>query len=70
MYSKIISDPLPWASGNSEAVQWQSSVPWTSSVHWNATREKIGGSQCVSSVFLVCFQWSYNGVPVYSNYVN
>ena len=49
--SKIL---LPWASGNSMAIQ----CTWNldPSVHWNATGEKIVGSQCVSSVVPVVFQ--------------
>ena len=45
--------PLPWASGNSVAIQ----CAWNldPSVHWNATGE-IVDSQCVSSVLPVVFQ--------------
>ena len=40
------------------------------SVHWNATGERIVGSQCVSSVLPVVFQWLSSGLPVCSNYAN
>ena len=48
--------PLPWASGLPVAIQ----CAWNldPSVHWNATGEIIVGSQCVSSVLPVVFQWS------------
>ena len=60
--------PLPWASGNSVAIQCVRNVD--PSVHWNATGESIVGSQCVSSVLPVCFQWSSSSDPVCSNYAN
>ena len=40
------------------------------SVHWNATGESIVGSQCVSSVLPVVFQWLSSGLPVCSIYAN
>ena len=43
-------------------IQWQSKL--NPSVHWNATGERIDGSQVISSVSPVCFQWSPNVLPV------
>ena len=66
--SRQSSDPLPWASGLSVAIQCASNLDPI--VHWNATGERIAGSQCVSSVPPAVFQWLSNGPPVCSNYAN
>ena len=44
------------SSGNPVAIQ----CAWNldPSVHWNTTGERIVGTQCVSSVLPVVFQWS------------
>ena len=52
--------PLPWASGNPASgnpVAIQCAWNLDPIVHWNATGERIVGSQCVSSVLPVVFQW-------------
>ena len=56
------------SSGNPMAIQ----CAWNldPSVHWNATGERIVGSQCVSSVLPVVFQWLSSGLPECSNYAN
>ena len=61
----VLSIPLPWANGYSVAIQcaWN----WDRSVHWNATGEIIVGSQCVSNVLAVLFQWPFSGVPVFQS---
>ena len=53
------------SSGNPVAIQ----CTWNlnPSVHWNATGERIVGSQCVSSVLPVVFQWLSSGLPVCSS---
>ena len=57
-----ISQPLPRASGNSVAIQWQSSVPGTETpVYTGMPLEK---ELLVASVFPMCFQWSSSGLPV------
>ena len=65
-YSKL-ENPLPWTSGNSVAIQ----CAWNLDpiVYRNATEERIVGSQCVSSVLPVVFQWPSCGVPLCSNMV-
>ena len=54
-------------SGNPVAIQCAKNLD--PSVYWNATGEIIFGSQCFSGVLPV-LMWSYNGLPVCSNYAN
>ena len=56
------------SSGNPVAIQCVWSLD--PSVHWNATRERIVGSQCITSVLPLVFQWLSIGLPVCSNYAN
>ena len=56
------------SSGNPVAIQGAWNLD--PSVHWDATGERIVGSQCVSIVLLVVFQWFSSGLPVCSNYEN
>ena len=58
----ILSVGLPWATGNSVAIQWQSCVPgtWTP-VYTGMPLEK---ELLVASVLPVCFQWPSSGFPV------
>ena len=57
--------PSPWASGNSVAIQWQSSVPGTQTpVYTGMPLEKIFGSKCVSSVLPMALQWCSNLFPL------
>ena len=60
--------PLPWASGNSVAIQWHSSVPVTKTPVY--TGMPLNKELLVASVFPVVFQWSSSGDPVCSNYEN
>ena len=56
LYQRLAAcPPLPWASGNPVAIQ----CAWNldPSVHWNVTGIRIVGSQYVSSVLPVVFQW-------------
>ena len=57
-----------FSSGNPVAIQ----CAWNldPSIHWNATGERNVGSQCVSSVLPVVFQWLSSGLPVCSYYAN
>ena len=56
------------SSGNPVAIQYTCNL--VPCIHWNATGENNVGSQCVSSVLPVVFQWLPSGLPLCFNYAD